>query len=140
MSTDEPQAGGTPPHDDRQRDPWHDDPDAWERADQQWREKWEGREAEDDPIEPPPADYQPTKASARTVASSYGSGMREGGQHLTIGLQIAMSMLFFVGAGWAVDEWLGTSPWGILIGTVLGFVGVIAFVVRLAQEANKPRR
>ena len=137
----DPRAGGADGEaaGDRQPDPWRDEPDAWERADQEWREKWEGHE-EDEPFEPPPADYRPTKASARTVASSYGSGMREGGEHLTVGLQIAMSMLFFVGAGWAVDEWAGTSPWGILVGTVLGFVGVIAFVVRLAQEANKPRR
>ena len=151
MSARDPRAGGADERAEPNRQPgslprdgggpdlWRDQPDAWDRADREWREKWERRE-EDDPIEPPPADYRPTKASARSVASSYKEGMTEAGPYLTIGLQIAMSMLFFVGVGWALDEWAGTGPWGILVGTVLGFVGVMAFVVRMAKEANTPRR
>ena len=72
----------------------------------------------------------------RSVADSYETGMREAGPYLTIGLQIALSMLLFVGGGWALDNWAGTSPWGVLVGTVLGFLGVMVLVVRLARTAD----
>ena len=118
---------------------WADEPDRWDAADREWRERWEGREGEAPP-EPPSADYRPEKASVRSVTSSYERGMREAGPYLTIGLQIAFSMLFFVGVGWALDEWAGTSPWGVLIGTVLGFLGVMGLVIRLAGEGKPPKR
>ncbi|MEM6325484.1 MAG: AtpZ/AtpI family protein [Bacteroidota bacterium] len=119
---------------------WPDEPDAWEASDREWREKWEPREEDEDAVEPPPAHYQPRTTSAKGVASSYEEGMREAGPYLTIGLQIALSMFFFVGAGWALDEFAGTSPWGVLVGAVLGFLGVIGLVIRLAHEADASNR
>lgn len=120
-------------------DAWADEPDAWQEADREWNDKWEGKKDEE-PLDPPSAAYRPEKTSAKALASSYERGMREAGPYLTIGLQIAFSMLFFVGAGWALDNWADTSPWGILIGTVLGFLGVIGLVIKLAGEANRPKR
>ncbi|MEM1055080.1 MAG: AtpZ/AtpI family protein [Bacteroidota bacterium] len=132
-----PEAG--PP---KQKDAWADAPDAWDEADRRWQRKWERREdsIEYAQVEPPSAAYRPQKTTAKSVASSYEDGMREAGPYLTIGLQIALSMLFFVGGGWALDEWAGTSPWGILIGTVLGFLGVMGLVIRLAAEADATKR
>ena len=127
-----------PPGDRQPDDAWADDPDAWEESDRAWREKWDGGE-DDEPVEPPSDAYQPQKTTAKSVASSYEEGMREAGPYLTVGLQIAFSMLFFVGVGWAVDAWLGTTPWGVLAGTILGFLGVIGLVIRLAAEANAPK-
>ena len=122
-------------------DNWQDPPDRWAEADREWKERWTDKtpEASGDPedrVEPPGAGYEPRRASVRSVADSYEDGMREAGPYLTIGLQIALSMLVFVGAGWAADNWLGTSPWGVLVGTALGFAGVIALVIRLSNEAS----
>ena len=122
-----------------ERDAWADPPDRWAEDDRAWKEKWTDKAPEssgDDDVEPPSAAYRPEKASIKSVADSYEEGMREAGPYLTIGLQIAGSMFLFVGGGWALDEWAGTSPWGILVGTVLGFLGVMALVLRLANDAK----
>lgn len=121
-----------------QTDDWPEKSDPWARADREWKEKWTDKtpEASGDEVDPPSKAYRPEKTSVRTVADSYETGMREAGPYLTIGLQIATSMLVFVAIGWAVDNWVGTSPWGVLLGTVLGFVGVMALVVRLARDGN----
>ena len=41
------------------------------------------------------------------------------------GLTIFFSVLTFLGFGWLLDNWLGTSPWflvgGILLGSAVGF-------------------
>ena len=122
-------------------DDWADPPDRWAEEDRAWKEKWTDKapEASGDELEPPPAGYRPEKASVKSVTGSYEKGMREAGPHLTIGIQIAASMLVFVGIGWALDNWMGTSPWGVLIGTALGFAGVMALIVRLARDADAKR-
>ncbi len=131
----------TPPDD---RDDWADPPeppDRWAEADREWKERWSDKPPEaasGEDVEPPSEDYRPHKTSVRSVADSYEEGMREAGPYLTVGLQIAASMLLFVAAGWALDNWLGTSPWGILGGTALGFAGVMALIVRLAGD-GRPR-
>ncbi|MEL6615950.1 MAG: AtpZ/AtpI family protein [Bacteroidota bacterium] len=135
---------GSPRDDDWARDDWPEAPDAWARADREWKEKWtdkapEADDASGDAPEPPRAGYTPQKASVRAVADGYEEGMREAGPYITIGLQIAASMLLFVGGGWALDDWAGTSPWGLLVGAVLGFLGVMALVIRLSNEANAKR-
>lgn len=121
-------------------DGWPDESDAWDASDREWRQKWDPSPPEHDKTVPPPPGYRSQKTSIRSVADSYEEGMREAGPYLTIGLQIAFSMLFFVGAGWALDEWAGTSPWGILVGSVLGFTGVIGLVFKLAAQANTPKK
>jgi ATP synthase protein I len=52
-----------------------------------------------------------------------GRWSREFGPYLTLGLQLALSVVvcFFVGR-W-LDGWLGTSPWLMIAGLALGIVG-----------------
>ena len=129
----------TPPD---ERDEWADPPDRWAEDDRAWKEKWTDKapgadsEASGGNLEPPSSAYRPERASIKSVTDSYEAGMREAGPHLTIGIQIAASMLAFGGAGGAVDNWAGTSPWGVLIGTALGFAGVMTLIVRLARDAD----
>ncbi len=119
-------------------DPFADDPDHWDEADRSWEEKWTDDPVEEEPpLDPPPATYQGRTATPGRIHDAYGEGMRGAGPYLGLGAQIGGSMLFFVVAGLLVDRWLGTSPWGILVGAVLGMVGVFALVVRIANEANK---
>ena len=62
--------------------------------------------------------------------------MREAGPYLGMGLQIMFSMAFFIGVGYAVDGWLGSSPWGLIAGSVLGMVAVFALLFKLVGELN----
>jgi ATP synthase protein I len=51
--------------------------------------------------------------------------------------EFAGGVLFGAAAGWGVDWWLGTEPWGLVVGTLLGFgVGMLA-LVKLAKGAFK---
>ena len=68
--------------------------------------------------------------------ASYGHGMMEAGPHLTLGMQIALGMMFFVGIGFVVDRWLESSPWGMVLGAVVGMVAVFALVIRTARDAD----
>jgi ATP synthase protein I len=39
--------------------------------------------------------------------------------------------------GWGIDHWLGTEPWGLVVGTLVGFaIGMLA-LVKLAKESFK---
>ncbi|NBC16926.1 MAG: hypothetical protein GVY18_06360 [Bacteroidetes bacterium] len=49
-------------------------------------------------------------------------------------MQIAASMVMFVGGGYLLDQWLGTLPWMTVLGAVVGLVSVIALIVRVSQE------
>ena len=68
----------------------------------------------------------PTKSTPGVIQDAYGDGMRAAGEHIGLGVQIAASMLLFVGLGIAADRWLGTEPWGVIAGAALGMVGIVA--------------
>ncbi len=120
------------------KDPWADKPDRFDRDDRAWARKWADRDPDDDaePVAPPPTDYRNKPATPGSVHDAYGDGMREAGAHLGTGMQIAASMLLFVGLGIGADRWLGTTPWGVIVGAVLGMVGVMTLVLRMAKEGN----
>ncbi len=119
------------------RDPWADRPDRFDRADREWSQKWAAPkdDLEDDDPEAPGAGYIPGKSTPGAIQDAYGDGMRAAGEHIGLGVQIGGAMLFFVGLGIAADRWLGTEPWGVIVGAVLGMVGIVALVVRVAKES-----
>lgn len=120
-------------------DPYADKPDRWEREDRAWREKWADRKDDDEYAAPPPDGYRPTRATPDSVHDAYGEGMRGAGPYIGLGAQIGGSILLFVGAGYAVDRWLGTSPWGVVVGAALGMVGIVYLVIRVANEGVSKR-
>ena len=42
--------------------------------------------------------------------------------------------------GWALDKWLGTSPWGMIVFLLLGFAAGVLNVIRAAGISNEPGR
>lgn len=43
------------------------------------------------------------------------------------------------GIGWALDYWLGSRPWGIMVFGMLGFAAGLLNVIRTANRAQKPK-
>jgi ATP synthase protein I len=51
-------------------------------------------------------------------------------------LSLALSIVSCLLVGWALDRWLGTSPWlivaGIVLGSVVGFMQFIRLMSRVS--------
>lgn len=73
------------------------------------------------------------RASGPTPAGDR-SGMQQG---LGIGLRIGIELVVAIGVatalGWAIDHWLGTRPWGII---VLFFLGVAAGMLNVYRAVS----
>ena len=74
---------------------------------------------ENDPQEPGDGEQEATRKSGMAYAA---------------GLAIFFSVLSFMGVGWLLDRWLGTS-WlmlsGIVLGAVVGFYEFISIISRI---------
>lgn len=55
----------------------------------------------------------------------------------SLGFNFAASVAGFFFVGYAIDRWYETSPWGVLIGTLLGLVGGMYNLIRQALAASK---
>ncbi len=59
---------------------------------------------------------------------------RKSGIAYAAGLTIFFSVLAFMGVGWALDRWLGTS-WimiaGIVVGSIIGFYEFISIITKI---------
>lgn len=107
------------------------DPDPWEHDD--WkRDPW--KEADWGKPAAPPGEIP--KGTRGSGLASWNRDMVEAGPYLTLGLQLAFGMAFFVGLGYLADGWLGSRPWGIIVGAILGMIGGITLLVRLSNQAN----
>ena len=60
---------------------------------------------------------------------------RKSGMAYAAGLAIFFSVLAFLGFGYLLDRWLGTSPWlmvaGILLGSAVGFYEFIRIMSKI---------
>ena len=59
------------------------------------------------------------------------------GEYIALGSHIAASMIVPVVIGIYVDKRWNLSPWGVIIGTLLGFGGMISIVIKLAAKTGK---
>lgn len=55
-------------------------------------------------------------------------------RYATVGLEFTFSFLTCLGLGALADRWLGTFPWLMLAGTVLGFAAGLYRLVRVGKE------
>ena len=66
-----------------------------------------------------------------------------GGEFAGIGVQFAMAILVFTGAGYWIDRRLGTSPWFLILGVFAGAAGGFYSMYRkitAAQRRDAERR
>jgi ATP synthase protein I len=65
----------------------------------------------------------------------------QGGKDMSRGLKISAELIagIVVGAflGWASDKWLGTKPWGLIVGFLLGTCAGFMNVYRAVQNAER---
>jgi F0F1-type ATP synthase assembly protein I len=61
---------------------------------------------------------------------------RRSGVAYAAGLTIFFAVLSFMGVGWALDRWLGTS-WIMIAGIVLGAVVGFYEFIRIISQLNK---
>lgn len=71
----------------------------------------------------------------QSVASMSGAAVG-----LRIAVEILAAIAVGVGIGLALDTWLGTKPWLLILFCILGFGGAMANVMRTARELDRKRR
>jgi ATP synthase protein I len=69
-----------------------------------------------------------------------GREMGEGYKYVSLGLTFAFGIVVFLGVGFVLDRWLGTTPIFILIGTFLGTVLSFLTVYRKLEAEARQRR
>jgi F0F1-type ATP synthase assembly protein I len=67
----------------------------------------------------------------------FGSSMREAGPYFSLGIEITISMVFFLLLGYFADGWFGTSPWLLIVGIVLSVVATGATLYRVVREMDR---
>jgi len=63
--------------------------------------------------------------------------MREAGPYFGLGIELTISMVFFVIVGYLADGWLGTSPWLLILGIALSIIATGFTLGRVVREANR---
>ena len=59
---------------------------------------------------------------------------RKSGYAYAAGITLFASVAAFCGAGWFLDRWLGTQPWLLIAGIVLGSAAGLFEFVRLSSK------
>src|SRR6266478_5362039 len=63
------------------------------------------------------------------------SALQQGlGLGFRIGIELVVAVGVATGLGWAIDHWLGTRPWGMI---VLFFLGVAAGMLNVYRAVNR---
>jgi ATP synthase protein I len=58
------------------------------------------------------------------------------GRYVAFG-QVGLEMVVPIVIGLAVDYYLGCGPWGVIVGTVVGFSGGLVHLIVLANKLNR---
>lgn len=61
---------------------------------------------------------------------------RKSGLAYAAGLNLFASVIALTGVGWALDRWLGTAPWLLVTGVVLGAVVGFYQFVRITSKLS----
>ncbi|HVT89004.1 MAG TPA: AtpZ/AtpI family protein [Tepidisphaeraceae bacterium] len=59
------------------------------------------------------------------------------GKFLGIGLEIAVGVGIGAVVGWWLDKRLAWTPWGLIVGTMIGLAGGMYLAIKEAMRANR---
>ena len=65
------------------------------------------------------------------------SPMRKLGTYLELVYSFPVAVLLPAALGWLADRWLGTSPWLVFLGFVLGLVAGFWYLMQMLRAAGK---
>lgn len=71
-----------------------------------------------------------------TDKSKWQHGLSEVTPYLSIGIQLAATMVVYVGIGWLIDRWQETTPVFLIVGSVVGMVAFFAQLIRVSKELS----
>lgn len=63
--------------------------------------------------------------------------MRQAGPYMTLGIQLVLTMVALGALGWWLDGRLNTAPWLMVSGLLMGAVGGMLNVIRMALRSSK---
>ena len=63
--------------------------------------------------------------------------VKDASPYLTIGIQLAGAMLFYVAVGYFLDRWLDTKPWLLVAGSVVGMIVFFIQLIRITKDVSK---
>jgi ATP synthase protein I len=93
----------------------------------------------------PPDDFEARlraakdRQAARTSAGPSSADRREMGAGFRIVVDLVAALVVGIGMGWALDHWLGTRPWLLILFTLFGFAAGVLNVMRTAKQLEKER-
>ncbi len=65
-----------------------------------------------------------------------GLKLNKAGEYLTLGIQIAVNMVVPVMIGIYADRHFESSPIGLIIGSLVGFLALFSMILKIALKAN----
>jgi len=74
---------------------------------------------------------QPVAVDRSALQSGLGLGFR-------IGIELVVTIAVATALGWAIDRWLGTKPWGMIVLFFLGVAAGMLNVYRAVTGINVP--
>ena len=88
---------------------------------------------------------QPTPDAATVTATRPTAALKEsftGLDHSSImGMELLSAIMLWTGIGWLADRWLGTSPWLLVVGGLIGnFAGLYLIWLRSGRMDEAERR
>ena len=73
----------------------------------------------------------------RPPTPSWQKALQEASAYAGLGMQLALSMAFFVVVGYLLDRWLDTDPWLLVAGAVVGMAAIFVQLFRVVGEMNR---
>lgn len=70
----------------------------------------------------------------RAGADASKAGASRGRVAAGAGVEMAGGILLLAGLGYLVDRWLGTWPWGVITGCMLGLAGGMYLIIQTARR------
>lgn len=66
-----------------------------------------------------------------------GRAIRNLGALSAVGLSLVLAVVMGAAAGYGIDRWFGTTPWGFLVGFFLGVVAGMRTVFRTVAAVSR---
>src|ERR1044071_5413732 len=80
-----------------------------------------------------------SRRGGEPAATPDNAGLQQGvGLGFRIGIEFVVAIIVATGLGWAIDSWVGTRPWGMIVLFFLGGGGGMWSGFRAAARAPTP--